>query len=57
MIDRVTAATGVFFVLAGVVFLLDGLEVISVGAAWLWPVLLIALGAAMVLAGRGSRGS
>ncbi|MGH2676674.1 MAG: LiaF transmembrane domain-containing protein [Actinomycetota bacterium] len=56
MIDRVSAGAGVFFVVAGVLFLLDGLEVISVGAAWLWPGLLIALGAALVLAGRG-RGS
>ena len=52
MIDRVNVGAGAFFVLAGLVFLLDGLEVISVGAVWLWPLLLIAAGVALVLAGR-----
>lgn len=55
MIDRINVGAGVFFVLAGVVFLLDALEVISVGTAWLWPLLLIAGGVALVLAGRGGR--
>ena len=55
MIDRINVGAGVFFVLAGAVFLLDGLEVISVGTAWLWPLLLIAAGVALVLAGRGRR--
>ena len=50
--DGVTAGAGAFFVLAGVVFLLDGLDVITVSVAWLWPVLLIGLGVAMVLAAR-----
>ncbi|HYZ11324.1 MAG TPA: DUF5668 domain-containing protein [Actinomycetota bacterium] len=52
MIDRVNVGAGAFFVLAGLVFLLDGLEVISVGTVWLWPLLLIAAGVALVLAGR-----
>lgn len=52
MIDRWSAGAGAFFVLAGLVFLLDGLEVISVGTVWLWPLLLIAAGVALVLAGR-----
>jgi hypothetical protein len=57
MIDRINVGAGVFFVLAGLVFLLDGVEVIAVGTAWLWPLLLIALGTALVLAGRGRRDS
>jgi hypothetical protein len=57
MIDRINVGAGVFFVLAGLVFLLDGLEIIAVGTAWLWPLLLIALGTALVLAGRGGRDS
>jgi fatty acid desaturase len=52
VIDRVNVGAGIFFVLAGLVFLLDGLEVISVGTVWLWPLLLIAAGVALVLAGR-----
>ncbi len=55
MIDRINLGTGIFFVLAGAVFLLDALEVISIGTAWLWPLLLIAAGIALVLAGRGRR--
>jgi hypothetical protein len=57
MIDRINVGAGVFFVLAGLVFLLDGLEIIAVGTAWLWPLLLIALGTGLVLAGRGGRDS
>jgi hypothetical protein len=57
VIDRINLGAGVFFVLAGLVFLLDGIEVIAVGTAWLWPLLLIALGTALVLAGRGRRDS
>jgi hypothetical protein len=55
MIDRINVGAGAFFVLAGLLFLLDGLEVIAVSAAWVWPLLLIALGVALVLAGRGRR--
>ena len=47
-----TAVAGVLFVVAGVVFLLDLLEVISISAGWLWPGLLIALGAALLVSGR-----
>jgi hypothetical protein len=53
--DRVNLGAGAFFVLAGVVFLLDALDVISIGSGWLWPVLLIAGGVALVVAGQGSR--
>jgi hypothetical protein len=43
---------GLFFIVAGVVFLLEALEIIEVRASILWPVLLIALGAALLLAAR-----
>ena len=55
MIDRINVGAGMFFILAGLVFLLDGLEVVSVGTVWLWPVLLIVAGVALVLAGRNGR--
>jgi hypothetical protein len=55
MIDRINVGAGIFFLLAGLVFLLDGLEVVSVGTVWLWPVLLIVAGVALVLAGRNGR--
>lgn len=57
MIDRWGVGAGVFFVLAGLIFLLDGLEVIAVGTSWLWPLMLIALGTGLMLAGRGGRDS
>jgi hypothetical protein len=41
---------GIFFVLAGVVFLLESLGVVEIRAAVLWPLLLIALGGALLVA-------
>ena len=41
---------GIFFVLAGVVFLLETFGVIELRAAVLWPLLLIALGLALLVA-------
>ena len=42
-------ALGILLVVIGLVFLLDSLEIIEgVGFAELWPVLLIALGAAII---------
>jgi hypothetical protein len=41
---------GLFFVVAGVVFLLESLSVLEIRAAVLWPLLLIALGVALLLA-------
>jgi hypothetical protein len=56
MIDRINVGAGVFFLVAGLVFLLDGLEVVTVGTVWLWPLLLIAAGVALVLSSsRGRR--
>jgi hypothetical protein len=43
---------GIFFIVAGVVFLLDRLGVLELRAAVLWPLLLIALGLALLVASR-----
>jgi hypothetical protein len=43
---------GIFFIVAGVVFLLDRLGVLELRAALLWPLLLIALGLALLVASR-----
>jgi hypothetical protein len=52
-VDRLSVGAGVFFVLAGVFFLLDRLGVLEVRAQLLWPALLIAVGAGILLtAGR-----
>lgn len=49
--DRVGVGIGLFFVAAGVLFLLEGLDVLRVRAALLWPLLLIGLGIALLLGG------
>ena len=41
---------GMFFIVAGVLFLLERLGVIELRAAVLWPLLLIALGVALLVA-------
>jgi hypothetical protein len=43
---------GVFFIVAGVVFLLERLGVFEIRAAVLWPLLLITLGLAVLVAAR-----
>jgi hypothetical protein len=43
---------GIFFVVVGVVFLLERLGVFELRAAVLWPVLLIVLGVALLIAAR-----
>jgi cell wall-active antibiotic response 4TMS protein YvqF len=43
---------GIFFIVVGVVFLLERLGVFELRAAVLWPVLLIALGVALLIAAR-----
>jgi hypothetical protein len=43
---------GIFFIVAGAIFLLDRLEVFEIRGAVLWPVLLIALGVALLIAAR-----
>jgi hypothetical protein len=41
---------GIFFIVAGVLFLLDRLDVLEVYPGVLWPLLLIVLGVALLLA-------
>jgi hypothetical protein len=43
---------GIFFIVAGLVFLFERLGVLELRAAVLWPLLLIALGLALLVAGR-----
>ena len=45
--------SGILFIILGVVFLLEALEVFELAPASLWPLLLVALGIA-VLAGTGN---
>ncbi len=53
--DRVGLAFGVAFVVVGVLFLLDRLEVIALRGSVVLPIFLIALGIGILL-GVGSRG-
>ncbi len=54
-VDRAAVAFGLFFVVVGVAFLLDRLDVWTIRARYLPPLLLIALGVAVLLgAGRSS---
>ena len=50
--NRSALVFGVFFVVAGIVFLLEGLEVWDLSLRILGPVLLISLGVAVLLGGR-----
>jgi hypothetical protein len=50
--SRSALVTGVFFVVAGIVFLLEALDVWELSLRVLGPVLLITLGVAVVLGGR-----
>lgn len=50
--SRSALVTGVFFVVAGIVFLLEALDVWDLSLRVLGPVLLITLGVAVVLVGR-----
>src|ERR687892_2464418 len=50
--NRSALVTGVFFVVAGIVFLLEALDVWDLSLRVLGPVLLITLGVAVVLGGR-----
>ena len=53
--NRAALVFGIFFVLAGVVFLLERLEVWDFEIRYVAPLLLIALGVAVLLGGRGER--
>lgn len=51
MSDRAATVWAVCFVTLGVVGVLAAFDVWTPGLGWLWPVLLIAVGLAMLLAG------
>jgi hypothetical protein len=56
--NRSALALGVFFLLAGVAFLLDQLDLWDLRARYLLPSILIALGVAILIGGRtGGRSS
>jgi hypothetical protein len=55
--DRSAVVFGVLFVLVGVAFLLDRLDVWTIRARYLPPILLIALGLAVLLGARRSPGT
>lgn len=50
--QRRAVVFGVLFILVGVLFLLEALEVFELAPATLWPILLVALGIG-ILAGTG----
>lgn len=50
-VDRVGVGIGLFFIAAGTLFLLEGLDVFRVRAAWVWPLLLIGFGLALLAGG------
>ena len=53
--DRPALVAGLIFVALGVVFLLEALNVFDLRAAYVWPVILIVIGAVVVIQGMGRR--
>jgi drug/metabolite transporter (DMT)-like permease len=53
--SRSSFVAGLFFVIVGVVFLLERLGVWDLRAAYVWPVLLIILGVSVIAGGRSRR--
>lgn len=51
--NRTALVWGLFFIAAGIAFLLDRLDVWTLRARYVLPVLLIVLGTAILLGGRG----
>jgi hypothetical protein len=47
---------GIFFIVAGIGFLLDELDVVSLSAGYIIPALLIIFGAAIIIESRPRRG-
>lgn len=56
-INRGSVIAGVFFILVGAAFLLQELDVWDLRAVYVFPVLLIALGVAVLLGGTRNRES
>jgi hypothetical protein len=52
--NRTALLAGVIFVVIGVVFLLEQLDVYELRAVYVWPVVLIAVGVAVLLGGLSS---
>jgi hypothetical protein len=52
--NRTALIGGLIFVVLGVVFLLEQLDVFELRAAYVWPVVLIAIGVAVLLGGLSS---
>lgn len=50
--NRTALVSGTFFIVVGVFFLLDRLGAIRLGTSFVWPLLLIAVGAGILLGGR-----
>lgn len=53
--NRTALVAGIFFIVAGAVFLLERLDVFDLKLRFVWPFLLIALGVAVLLGGRRGR--
>ena len=51
-VDRVALAFGIAFVAAGVLFLLDRLDLLGLEVSYVLPIFLIALGVGIALGGR-----
>jgi hypothetical protein len=47
-LDPISLVFGVAFLLLGLVFLVGGADVTSLGPGWIWPLPLIAVGALIV---------
>jgi hypothetical protein len=54
--SRGTLGGGIFFIVAGIGFLLDELDVVSLSAGYIIPALLIIFGAAIIIESRPRRG-
>jgi hypothetical protein len=50
-VDRVALAFGIAFVVGGVLFLLDGLDVFEMRVTYVLPIILIALGIGLLVGG------
>ncbi len=55
-LDATALIAGVLFLGLGALFLADRISSFDVEARWVWPALLIGLGAALLAAGRSSAG-
>ena len=54
--NRGALGGGIFFIIAGLAFLLDGLDIVSLSAGYLLPALLIIFGAAIIIESLVRRG-